>query len=198
MSPLLHGLYTLSNFGDTLGICTDTVFSDCRLLCICLLSQSTFCNLCTWIESFFLTETDTSCRKQPVVQVLWFHFWVQPCPTHLGYPNKYTNIWQLLRTQSCYINRRRMPLSLFDLFKPNIAFRICDQRRSLLSAYREYFKDVRWMVAESPGPKDFYCKRLQRGDPGDPHICILEKTGERSLKLVARLIAMVPPIKVYM
>lgn len=49
---------------------------------------------------------------------------------------------------------------------------ICDQRRSLLSAYREYFKDVRWMVAESPGPKDFYCKRLQRGDPGDPHICI--------------------------
>ena len=58
---------------------------------------------------------------------------------------------------------------------PNMAFfRICDQRRPLVSAYRDYFKGVRWMVAESPGPEDFQCKKLQ---PGDPHICILEKTG---------------------
>lgn len=46
---------------------------------------------------------------------------------------------------------------------------ICDQRRPLLNAYRDYFKDVRWMVAESPGPEDFQCKKPQ---PGDPHVCI--------------------------
>lgn len=70
--------------------------------------------------------------------------------------------------------------SLFDFFKPSPSLRICDERRSLLSAYREYFKDVRWMAAESLSPEDLQCKRLQRGDPGDPHICIL--AGERSLK----------------
>ena len=36
------------------------------------------------------------------------------------------------------------------------------------------------MAAESPSPEDLQCKRLQRGDPGDPHMCIL--AGERSLK----------------
>lgn len=56
---------------------------------------------------------------------------------------------------------------------------ICDQRRSLLSAYREHFKDVRWMVAESPGPEEFQCKKLQQGDP---YLCISRLLGQISAR----------------